>query len=54
MSYEELIWRLQFLEPTDIFEKQCLINEYCYANNIDLNRLCEKPLRMYMIGVEEV
>ena len=41
MSYEDLLWQLQFLEPTDIWERQELIHEYCYANNIDLNRLYE-------------
>lgn len=53
MSYENLLWNLQFLEPIDIWERQELIYEYCYANNIDLNRLYEKPLKMYIIGVKE-
>ena len=53
MSYEDLLWQLQFLEPSDIWERQELIHEYCYANNIDLNRLYEKPLKMYIIGVKE-
>lgn len=53
MSYEDLLWQLQFLEPTDIWERQELIHEYCYANNIDLNRLYEKPLRMFIITSRE-
>ena len=53
MSYEYLLWSLQFLESTDIWEKQELIHEYCYANNIDLNRLYDRPLKMYIIGVKE-
>ena len=50
MSYEDLLWQLQFLEPNDIWERQELIHEYCYANNIDLNKLYERPLRMYSIS----
>lgn len=53
MSYESLLWQLQYLQPEQIWEKQQLIHEYCYANNIDLNRLYEKPLKMYIIGVKE-
>lgn len=50
MSLEELLILLQYTKPTDIFERQQLLNEYCYANNIDLNCLYERPLKMYMLG----
>lgn len=50
MSLEELLRLLQYTKPTDIFERQQLIHEYCYANNIDLNYLYERPLRMCMLG----
>lgn len=50
MSLDELLRLLQYTKPMDIFERQQLIHEYCYANNIDLNCLYEKPLRIYMLG----
>ena len=53
MSYEDLLWQLQYLQPGQIWEEQQLIHEYCYSNNIDLNRLYERPLKMYIIGVKE-
>ena len=50
MSYEDLMWQLQYLQPGDIWEEQQLIHQYCYANQIDLNNLYERPLKMYYIG----
>lgn len=38
MSYEDLIRLLSYLQPEDIAERQALIREYCYANNIDTNK----------------
>ena len=36
MSYEEFIWRLQMIPAIDIFERQELLHEYCYSNDIDI------------------
>ena len=53
MNYEELLWQLQYLKPEDIWERQQLIHEYCYANQIDLNSLYQKPLRMFIISSQK-
>lgn len=50
MTEDELIYRLQYLSPTDIWERQQLLHEYCYKNNIDLGYIHDKPLKIYMIG----
>lgn len=49
MSYEELLLQLQYLRAEDIWERQQLIHQYYYANQIDLNILNEKPLKMFII-----
>lgn len=38
MSFQDLIRLLSYLQPEDIHERDALIREYCYMNNIDLNK----------------
>lgn len=38
MSYEELLRLISYTQPEDIHERQELINEYCYMNNIDFSK----------------
>jgi len=37
MSFQDLIRLLSYLQPEDIHERDALIREYCYMNNIDLS-----------------
>ena len=39
MSYDDLLRLLSYLPATEIFERQALIREYCYLNNIDFAKL---------------
>ena len=39
MSWEDLIRLMNYTQPEDIDERQALIREYCYMNNIDLNKI---------------
>lgn len=36
MTFEDLIRLINYTQPEDIDERQALIREYCYMNNIDL------------------
>lgn len=42
MNFQDLIRLLSYTQPEDIHERQELVNEYCYANNIDLNKIYNK------------